>query len=440
MTKSRFLYSQIGIVIFLFTFAFCKETLTLSKKEIVPKKPMDSKNIILESMYVPEPLEAQLTKKKVDKLLEISIQDKPRIMDCHPDRLVTDPIDLHFGFSYFNYFQKSDSYQFKHFLTEQNHWPFLISYANLSSYKGGEPVFVSMRGDGAGFHKTDATSASFHFANYFQSSLYLFIDEYRFLNKASSLENGMIMSLCHKRQYPDGYIGPDTPGFNNGGNWKLLNKLTSSQNFIFVSYSNGTIPRNKFLERENRSGYNPNLLQIKDPANFLDEYISNTKLVSNRSYEIKGLIDFEGNYLFGKNIWDLLAFIKETIEPNPNKFYYAVERIAKDDGYPVHVLMVNALGLQGFEDKNGVVVYKNKRKNILIEIITNPHEPYYSGKNLDLRQSTKMNTFDGKVERLNELNHFNISTWASKRLTTKYKNFIKVGTPEFPTIVSNGKS
>jgi hypothetical protein len=409
----------------------------LAQNIVMQKSPMNPKTAILESMYVPEPKEVQLTKKKMQSLQEISIQDKNRIMDCHPDRFVTDPVDISFAFPYFNYFQKSERYQFKHFLTEQNKWPFLVSYANIDSYKPGEPVFIGMRGDAAGFHKTDATSALFHFGNYFNSSLYLFIDEYRYLGKTGDISKSIVVPLCHKRHYPDGYVGPDIPAFQNGGNWKLLNKLTPSQNFIFVSYSNGSIPRNKFLERENAVGYSPNFNHISNPSKFLDEYIANTNLSSDRSHDIRGLIDFEGNYLMGKPVWDLLAFIKENIEPNPNKFYYAVERIAKDDGYPVHVLMVNALGLHGVEDKNGVVIYKNKRKNVMIEIITNPTQPFYSGKDLDLRKSTNMSTYDGKIERLGELNHFNVSTWASKRLTAKYKNFIKTGSPEFPVIVSN---
>lgn len=393
---------------------------------IVPPKPAAveiKKPVAMKEPAVPAKKEPVKDYRK--ELRPIKVEDKNRFFDCEPIFSSTKPVEMKFTYPFFDYFaEEKKNYLFEHFLAEYETSPFLISYANFEKRFQGRPIILGFRGDGAGFHRTDITGGIQRLAAKLSTSLFMLIDEYRYTEVTDkNLDSSKVMPLCHKRKYDEGFIGPEIPAFEKGNVWKFLDNLIPKEELIVFSYSNGTIPRNKLFERNYKPGYYPDYKNVPDPEAFLKEYIAKTSAPDKNAKRIKGIVDVEGNYMSTKPAWDLLAFLKTHIEPDPLAFFYTAERIGKEDGYPVHVLMIQALGLTGEEDENGVITYTNLNKNIMIEIVTNPEEPYYSGGGLDLQQATKFEYFlKGKTERLPQLNHGNIPTWVIERLNTKYKD------------------
>ncbi|HMV79936.1 MAG TPA: hypothetical protein PK453_18000 [Leptospiraceae bacterium] len=344
------------------------------------------------------------------QIFQVGPADRNRFFDCVEKEPVTYPIPFWVINTEFNYFGKALP-GLQYGLIEKDKWPILVGmYGPPESVKKPKAVIV-MRGDTSGYHKSAAAKPYvYYMQKYGKNEVMFFLDEFYYLNKNSrNLESSPIMSLCHNRYYWFGYVGRAWPPLEKGGNWEILDKFfPEDQEYDIFSYSNATWPRMEFILRENAPGYTPVFKKIKDPKAFLADYIQNTRQKSPRTNKIMKMLDIDGNYHSGKPMWDLLAYLRETVDKDPNKYYHSVVRIDKEDAYPIQVKMVQALDLQGEEDATGIVRFSNERKNIIIDFMTTPWAPHYINMGIDLRRATVFKQRDPSSIRRKWLNHYNM--------------------------------
>lgn len=341
---------------------------------------------------------------------------KPHIFDCIEN--TSAPTTMRFPYAKFNYFQHDGTMNFQ--IAEEGGWPFIVGFNKIEKLASGGDIFVALRGEASGWHKSVATEAVLSLTEKTEGNALIFVDEYTYAQpvkpKAKKKDKDMV-AICHRSYHKDGYIGTEIPGFQRGGATRLLRRvLPAPASVVFVSYSNATTPRSEFVPRELRPGYKPDYKNYRDAAKFLTEYILETRFVDSVYENIRGFIDIEGNFEFTKQFWDLLAFIKLEIEPRPDKFFYSAARIEKFDAYPGQIVMINALGLKGVEGSDGVIRFTNKRGNVIIDIVTNPYQPNYWNVGKDVRTATKMEPYKGKDMMRTRLTHFNIPAWAIPRV------------------------
>jgi hypothetical protein len=351
--------------------------------------------------------------------IPIKSEDKNRFFDCVEEAPIPYPSPFVVKHQMFNYFSESRVPGIQFGLIALGDWPIVVGMYNQVESTNKKPnVIITMRGDTSGYHKS---SAALPFYNYIENKkkekVMFFLDEYIYVNESEkNIQKDKIMALCHNKPYWIGPIGKEWPALEKGANWKLLDKFfPEDQKYEIFSYSNATWPRMEFIRRANKGKFNPGFDSVNNPEEFLTEYIKNTKLINDRSLNIQGMLDVEGNFFRGKPVWDLLAFLKEVYDKDDQRYFYSSVRVAKPDAFPIQVLMIQALNLQGKEDLNGIIRYSNTLNNIIIDVVTDFSPPYYVNKGIDLQKATKFEPADPeKVKRIN-LNHYNIASSTVKR-------------------------
>ena len=359
----------------------------------------------------------------------VSPADKDRIADCVENTAL--PMQLKFSSQRINFFAPSGESGLSFYLTEENNWPFMVGLYKVGQYQIGNDYFIGLRGEASGWHKSAANEAVLSLTDALPGSALILLDEYSYLPKKGKSTLPSLMPICHRSYHKSGYLGTETPGFQKGGATKLLRRaLALAENsaektgkmrsemptppeVVFVSYSNATSPRGEFIPREPRPGYNPDYKKFGDPAKFLRDHILETRFVDGVYGNIRGFIDIEGNFEYTKSFWDLLAYIKVEIETRPEtKFFYSIARVEKFDAYPGQLTMINALGLTGVEGSDGIIRFRNKKGNVIIDIVTNPYQPYYWNVGKDIRTATKMQPYKGNDIKRQRLSHFNLPAFA----------------------------
>lgn len=350
-------------------------------------------------------------------VIKIDESFKGRLHDCISAGFSTSPVPFEARHPEFDYLGKKVLPNMYSGFTNEDNWPILFSL--LVPEKGTQPqrIFMTFRGDTLGYHKSFITRPYLEFMkNDRPDDAMLFLDEYNYVKNKTDITKDHIMTFCHHRTFWFGNCRYNYPGVENGRGWKALEKLAAPDDkLILVSYSNGTWPRMEFIARELKPGFNPDYRQVKNFAEFLDLYITSSADTYARAEQIEGFIDFEGNYINRKPLWDILAFIRTKIENNPRRFYYSVTRVDKPDAFPVQVKMIKALGLKGKEEGNGIVRYKNTAGNVIIDIITNPYRPYYYNNGADLKTDTVFEPYSGNDMKRMNLSHYNLIPIGIKR-------------------------
>jgi hypothetical protein len=305
----------------------------------------------------------------------------------------------------------------KFYLTDENGYPFVVGYHNLDRVKPDTTWIVALRGESSGFHRSSVTKSVLKMMEDLPGAAMISIDEYKYkYQKNPPAENRPLHPICHRTYYPERRIHTESPGFENGGGIRVLKRVLPAPNpIVIMSYSNSTTPRGELLERTLRSDEKLDYKHFGDPKQFLADYILKTNFNDAVYGGIKGFIDIEGNYEYNKSFWDLLAYIKLEVDRDPNKFYYSAMRIEKFDAYPVQTTMIRALELKGVEDSEGIIRFSNPAGNVVIDMVTNHFQPYYSGVGGDIRKNTNMTTFPGTVHRTRS-NHYMLGPLIHKRL------------------------
>lgn len=321
-------------------------------------------------------------------------------------------------FAEFDLFPKAPHNDREFYLAEEAGWPFVVGYHGRSRMQPGRTVLVGLRGEASGFHKSAATASFLRLYQDLPAATLVTVDEYRYVDKATGGKKPLA-PICHRGRYPDRYINTESPGFENDGGKRLLWRLTAHRNpVIIVSYSNATTPRNQLLDRRIRKGQQWDFKHIKDYKSFLGEYLLNTSFPEGVYPFIRGFIDMEGNYEVNKPFWDMLAYIKLEVERDPEKFFYSAARIDKYDAYAGHLAMIAALDLTGVEDADGVIRFTNDRQNVVLDLVTNPYEPFYRGTSGDIRKLTRMQVYTGKQIKRPRATHFQMGDWTVERVLT----------------------
>ncbi|MBN8220730.1 MAG: hypothetical protein J0L53_07380 [Spirochaetes bacterium] len=345
----------------------------------------------------------------------ITQADKPRFYDCAEYSPAT------YGWRsetpQFDVFNEKLNDKRRFYLTEEGGYPFVIGYHNLDRVKPGITWMVGLRGESSGFHKSSVTKGILKMMEDLPNAAMITIDEYKYkYQKNPPATNRPLHPICHRTYYPEGKIHTEIPAFRNGGGIRLLKRaLPAPYPIIIMSYSNSTTPRGELLSRTLLTDEKLDYKHFGDPKQFLANYIAKTAFNDAVYGGIKGFIDIEGNYEYNKSLWDLLAYIKLEIEGNPNKFYYSAMRIEKFDAYPVQTTMIRALDLKGVEDEHGIIRFTNPAGNVVIDMVTNHFQPYYSGVGGDVRKNTNMTTYPGTVKRTRS-DHYMLGPFIHKRL------------------------
>lgn len=250
-------------------------------------------------------------------------------------------------------------------------------------------ILIGFRGNTAGPHRSRVTSSLYKvYERYKDTLIYM---PSTFHNKGGEpLDKAILQSVCHRRFYDGQYLGSGWKGMSDGNSWRVINKLFKNKNRLFVfAYSNGQIVREDLITTANKEGFlRPTYAAASNSIEFLNDYDYKTyfKYDSELS-RIYGLVDIETNYSSGQPLWDLAKFIKNHIDGDSKKIYYAACGIES----PVamnHIRLIQSLGLLGFELSNGVVRYMNDQRNIIIDILTlNKSNPYTFGY-VNLEQQT----------------------------------------------------
>lgn len=343
----------------------------------------------------------------------ITQNDKARIYDCR--EYSAGITGFRSETPHFDLFNEKLGDKRKFYLTEEEGWPFVVGYHNLDRVKPDTTWLVALRGESAGFHGSSVSKPILKMLEELPGAAMITIDEYKYHKKIVAGQQAL-HPICHRTRYPERYINTESPGFENGGGIRLLKRVLPTANpVIILSYSNSTTPRGELISRTLRVNEELDFKRFGDPKEFLTDYILRTTYNDAVYPAIKGFIDIEGNYEYKKSFWDLLAYIKLEVERDPKKFYYSALRVEKFDAYPVQTTMIRALGLKGVEDNEGVIRFTNSGGNVVIDIITNHFQPYYSGVGGDIRKNTDM-TPAGKEVRRTYSNHYMMGPFIAKRL------------------------
>lgn len=361
-----------------------------------------------------KPQKAEVGGIETVKARPITQADKARIFDCREYssaitafRSETPEFDL------FNE-ELNDKRRF--YITEENDWPFVVGYHHLDRLRPDTTWIVALRGESSGFHSSSVSKPILKMLDELPGAAMITIDEYKYHSKKVVGGHKALHPICHRTRYPERYINTESPGFENGGAIRLLKRVLPSANPVIVmSYSNSTTPRGELIPRVLKVDEQIDFKNFGDPKQFLHNYILKTMYNEAVYPDIKGFIDIEGNYEYKKSFWDLLAYIKLEIERDVNKFYYSAVRIEKFDAYPVQTTMIRALGLEGVENDEGVIRFTNPAGNVVVDIITNHFQPYYSGVGGDIRKNTRMKPAGAGVKR-NYMNHYMMGPFIAKRL------------------------
>jgi hypothetical protein len=345
--------------------------------------------------------------------LPIASLAQNQILDCVPNSSASRT--MHYPVPEFDLFNPLNPAMHEYYLTEQAGWPFVVGYHGLARMLPGATVFVGLRGEASGFHKSAASPAFLKMLAENPHMGMITVDEYRYEDKTAK-GSRPLMPICHRSWLPGGYLGTEIPAFRDGGATLMLEKILPNRNpVVIVSYSNSTSPRSELIARTLRKPENINYRYFGNPQKFLTEYILKTDFSDHVYPNIRGFIDIEGNFEYTKNFWDLMAYLKLEVERDQSKFFYSAVRIEKTDAYPVQTTMIRLLGLEGQESDEGVIRFQNGKGNIIIDIITNPYEPYYAGVGGDIRRLTKMKVSTSRNIRRGRVTHLTMGDWVAQR-------------------------
>jgi len=284
----------------------------------------------------------------------------------------------------------------------------------LSTLDDDTVVLMGFRGNTAGPHRSRVTTGLEKIRDEYNNVLVYMPSS--FYNKdGTPIEDKKttLQSICHRRRYEGKYIGSAWPGMNYGYSWKVYDRLLKNKAHVFVfSYSNGQIVREDILDTKFSRGFRPNYVSIANYFEFLEQYSKRTEFIRKDKIPLlDGAVDFETNYSGEKPLWDLAKFIKEQVDGNPTRMYYAacgIESVVAIN----HIKLIKSLGLIGVELPNGVVRYMNDTRNVIIDVLTfNKPEPYVYA-NVDLIKQT---TFlkDNRVGKRLSLGHYMIVPYAA---------------------------
>lgn len=349
------------------------------------------------------------------RLKLISDANRGQLHDCIDESQSAAAVPLKIRNDTFNYFNPRENFQ--HYIGEFSGWPLVISFAATDLAATKRTVVVPFRGDTFGYHKSFLTPPIIEYVATDPEKLLVFPGEFIYVKKPVATTEATaispVMSLCHNRSYWFGRVGPEWPLVNEHA-WPLLHDLFPFEvNFEFIAYSNGTVSRNAFLRREATHELEPYRTAGLDPKQYLNYYIEYHSAPPAASRQISKLIDIEGNFRISDDLWDLIAFIRDEIMPDPLRSYYSIVRVDKPDAFPVNVIMIRALELEATETREGVLRYTNKRGNVVMEVLgRNGSSPYGSAGN-NLLRLTPVRRLDGKVRRQN-VSHFGIIDFALK--------------------------
>ncbi len=361
-----------------------------------------------------------LTVDKFSQLLQktfvpIGEEHRGKIYDCIDESQSAAPVPLKLRNATFNYFAPTENFQ--HFFGAYSGWPLVVSFAASERDAKRRTVVVPFRGDTFGYHKSFLTPAIIEYTAADPQKFLVFPGEFVYVKKPAAVTGPTaiqpVMSLCHNRSYWFGRVGPEWP-LASEHSWALLGDLFPFDvDFEFIAYSNGTVSRNAFLRRDATHETEPYRNTALDPKQYLDYYIEYHSSPPTASRKISRLIDIEGNFRISDDLWDLIAFIRDEIMPDPGRSYYSIVRVDKPDAFPVNAIMIRALGLEAIETDEGVLRYRSARGNVTMEVLgRSGPAPYGSGAN-DLLRLTKVSRFAGKVKRRN-VSHFGIIDFALK--------------------------
>mgnify|MGYP001043419121 CR=1 FL=1 len=349
--------------------------------------------------FIEEKHKAKITHERIvglkheipERVYVIKPKDANRLEDCtdesyvyHGGRIWTHPFMKYFDEKYdplnaFTYSYSPGNYIYHYF-------------QGLSSIDEHTSVMIGLRGDTAGPHRSAVTKNLYRsvFTKFKNTMIYMPATFHA--KGGGDLKNNstVLQSICHRRVYDGQYIGSGWPGMSDGHSWQVVNSLLKDKAKLFVfAYSNGQIVQDDFFRTSYvEKGYVPRWASVSNAWDFMQEYDSKTKFINDGDVRrIFGVVDIETNYSGAYPIWDLGKFIKNHIDGDTSKIYYAACGIES----PVainHVKLIQALGLLGFEQSNGVVRYMNSSRNIIIDILTYNEGNPYAQKNVNLETQT----------------------------------------------------
>lgn len=349
-----------------------------------------------------------------DSLYIIKPSDANRLQDCSDESYVYHGGKLH-SHKFMQFFGMDENIVngFKYSANK----PVYHYIHGLNSLDEDTIVMLGFRGNTAGPHRSRVTSSLYSVYQRTNNSLiYMPSSFHAKQNKNLEDDKTILQSVCHRRYYDGQYIGSGWPGVSDGHSWQVFNRLFKNKNKLFLfSYSNGQIVREDFINTEIKEGVlKPSYASASNAIEFLKEYDSKTYFVSSKEMErISGIVDIETNYSMGKPLWDLAKFIKNHIDGQKGKLYYAacgIESVVAIN----HIKLIQSLGLIGYELSNGVVRYMNNERNIIIDILTyNKSNPYTWGR-VDLINQTVF-LRDNTVEYRLSLGHYMIVPYVTEQ-------------------------
>lgn len=349
-----------------------------------------------------------------DHVYVLKPKDKNKLQDCSDESY-----NYHGGHLTYHPFMKMFDGKFDPLngFVNSNNWPVYVFTEGLNRFDEDTVMLVGLRGNTAGPHRSRVTKELHNiFKNYENTLVYMPSSYYAAKGKIED-DDAILQSVCHRKMYGSTYIGSAWPGMVNGGSWRVYNKLFKDKAKIFLfSYSNGQIVREDFLDTKKNKDYSPNYISISNYMDFLNEYDAKTEFKHNNNIElVDGIVDVETNYSYGQPLWDLAKFIKERIDGDPTKLYYAAAGIESVVAMN-HVRLIQAFNLIGTELPTGVVRYTNNSRNIVIDILTyNKADPYsYGGVNLNT-QTVFLK--DNRVRNRLSLGHYLIVPYAIKQFS-----------------------
>jgi hypothetical protein len=349
--------------------------------------------------------------------LPIGPVDKTRWFDCPDNSNINNMGDpMVFRNQEFNYFSENKYPHLQSGLIEHKNFPVLLSlYGPVKPEPSEKRVIVTFRGDTSGYHKSMLSKPYLKYmSNSRKRDMMFLFDELIYRDGYRDLKTANLIYICHSRKYLKTMMGANWDAVTEGGAWDITNQFFDPyQKLELFSYSNGTLPKNEFISRKLDINYEPQYFKIKDYVKFLQEYIQSSKLIYNQSKNIYGILDIEGNYFAGKPLWDTLSFVKEVIEPDPERYFFAIVSVTEENAYQNHVRMIQALELSGEEEITGIIRYKNKSGNVVIDIITNHKPPYYEGFYFNLERMTKFKKHP--APRRIKIGHLQLIPYAMKR-------------------------
>lgn len=280
-------------------------------------------------------------------------------------------------------------------------YPLYVHIQGISQYNEDSPIFIGLRGDTAGVHRSLLTP-QVHAVYKEQPDGVMFMP-----GSYVQFENGVFQSVCHRRDYPGiGYIGSDWPALK-GNPWHPITKFFKDHGNLYIfSYSNGGVVKDNLLRTSGKYLGYPDL---RHASKFLKEYSEQNAFIYPKEVSrITAFIDIETNYS-RRDIWNQLKFIRERVIGEPSATYYAATTV---EGVMAlnHVFMVRALELSGRELDNGVIRYENSLGNVTIDFVAKS-EVYHQNVNLNWQAPFTKNN---KVRSRLDTGHYKIVAYAVK--------------------------